>query len=275
MRRVETLLKQVENRKISKRRLKMNERKKLHFDSSIIVGLIIVAVGVFLLLDRFDVQIGFNPLDFWPLILVAIGLSKLVQPRRSGDMFWGVVLIIIGGLFQLNNLGYIHFWFGDLWPVMIIILGFFILRGSIFRSNWKGHCRAHIHTRVGDNDTETVILSERKQDYSSDHVNVSTVMGSVEYVITSKQFQGGKASAVMGAVELDFRDAVLGGDEVVMVADSVMGSVEMRVPREWEVVVQGTPFMGALEDKTVTPPNGGKKFIVKGSAIMGTIEVKN
>lgn len=250
----------------------MNEKKKFRLDGTIIVGLIIVAVGVFLLLERLDVEIGFNPLDFWPLIIAAIGLSKLVQPRCSGDIFWGIVLVGIGTLFQLNNLGYINFWFDDLWPIMIIILGFYILRGSVFRSHGKG--RYHVHCKTGDNDG-TVMFSERKQDYSSDHVNVSTVMGGVEYIITSKQFKGGKASAVMGSVELDFRDAALGADEVVLVADSVMGSVEMRVPREWEVVVQGTPFMGAMEDKTVTPPNGGKKFIVKGSVVMGSIEVKN
>lgn len=251
----------------------MHEKKKTRIDASIFIGLIIVAVGVFLLLNRLGVEIGFNPLDFWPLILVVIGVSKLVTPRSSGDIFWGTVIVIIGALFQLNNLEYIDFWFDDLWPLLIIILGFHILRSSIFRSNTKGRCS--VHARVENGDDETVMFQERKQNYSSDHVNVSTVMGEVEYVITSKQFKGGKASAVMGSVELDFRDAALGANEVVLVADSVMGSVEMRVPREWEVVVQGTPFIGSLEDKTVTPPNGGKKLIIKGSVVMGSIEVKN
>ncbi len=253
----------------------MSEKKRFQVNGSMLVGLFIVAVGAFLLLDRMGVQLGFSPLDFWPLILVVIGGSKLLQYRDSRDIFWGVVLVAIGALFQLNNLGYIRFWFDDLWPILIIILGFHILSGSFFRSHWKRKHHVHTHDGAGDGDTETVMFAERKQDYASDYVNVSTVMGGVEYNIKSKQFKGGRASSVMGSVELDLREAVLGEDEVVLVADAVMGAIEITVPREWEVVVQGTPFMGSLEDKSMTPPNGGKKFIVKGSAVMGSIEVKN
>jgi hypothetical protein len=49
---------------------------------------------------------------------------------KSGNLFWGITLVTIGGLFILRNLGLMHFnWYAisQLWPVLIIIFGISIL----------------------------------------------------------------------------------------------------------------------------------------------------
>jgi hypothetical protein len=45
------------------------------------------------------------------------------------NLFWGLILIFIGSLFLADNLGYISFSWGYVWPALLILFGFFILLG--------------------------------------------------------------------------------------------------------------------------------------------------
>lgn len=51
------------------------------------------------------------------------------QPADSGKYTWGIILIIIGLLFLLENLGFLDF--SDVisryWPVLLILLGLKII----------------------------------------------------------------------------------------------------------------------------------------------------
>jgi hypothetical protein len=43
------------------------------------------------------------------------------------NIFWGVILIVVGGLFLADNLGYVNFSFRLLWPLGLVALGAYIL----------------------------------------------------------------------------------------------------------------------------------------------------
>lgn len=53
---------------------------------------------------------------------------------KSSRIFWGAVLVILGGLFLLDSLGIvaIKLW-GILWPVLLILFGLWILMGYFFQ----------------------------------------------------------------------------------------------------------------------------------------------
>ncbi len=56
---------------------------------------------------------------------------------RRGTMFWGSVLVILGFIFLLDNLGFfgnINIW-GIIWPLFLIALGAWIIWGHFFRSS--------------------------------------------------------------------------------------------------------------------------------------------
>jgi len=50
-------------------------------------------------------------------------LSNSESKRRGGKVFWGLVLILIGVLILLDNLGYLSHDIIRFWPVLVIIWG--------------------------------------------------------------------------------------------------------------------------------------------------------
>lgn len=48
----------------------------------------------------------------------------------TGRIFWGLVLLVVGVFFLADNLGFLPFNPGLLWPVLIILLGIFIIFGA-------------------------------------------------------------------------------------------------------------------------------------------------
>jgi hypothetical protein len=53
------------------------------------------------------------------------------------NLFWGFFLIAVGGLFLADNLGYIQFQIGLLWPIFLVFLGVYILIGRNFAPSWN------------------------------------------------------------------------------------------------------------------------------------------
>jgi hypothetical protein len=86
------------------------------------------------------------------------------------------------------------------------------------------------------------------------------------------------ALAVMGGVELDFRDARLPAGETRVNAVAVMGGVEIIVPPGLPVTVRGLPIMGAvdqqIEQATDERNPDAPHLKVTALACMGGIEIK-
>src|SRR5688572_23384479 len=79
---------------------------------------------------------------------------------------------------------------------------------------------------------------ERPRDGSNTFSDLA-IMGGVKRTNLSKDFRGGEATAVMGGIEIDLRDAVMDRDEAVLDVSSVMGGVKIRVPEDRKSVVVG------------------------------------
>ncbi len=85
-------------------------------------GILLILFGLVFLAD----QLGFLSSGqviarWWPLLLVIAGLLQIVEKR---SVFGGVVLVALGGVFQLSNLHVlsIHH-LSKFWPVLLVALG--------------------------------------------------------------------------------------------------------------------------------------------------------
>lgn len=221
-------------------------------------GLMIAAIGVALLLDHLDlIRVG-SLLRFWPLILVCFGVGHLFTPSSR---VWGIILILIGAVFQLNNLGILHAGIADLWPVAIIAAGLFLMWGAM--------------------KAPVAVSSSGPGDPLADTLNAVAIFGGCERRINSQTFRGGRAMSVFGGIELDLRDANIEGDEATLDVNCIFGGVEIRVPTTWNVHSTSIPVLGGYSDKThspsVTDSSAPKRktLVISGAVIFGGVEISN
>lgn len=82
---------------------------------------------------------------------------------------------------------------------------------------------------------------------------------------------------VMGGVDIDLREAVFTGREVVITANTLMGGIDVIVNERTKVIVEGMGIMGAFEqarDKVEPRLDADSPVVrVRGAAIMGAVTV--
>ncbi|MFC7494448.1 MULTISPECIES: DUF1707 SHOCT-like domain-containing protein [unclassified Nocardioides] len=83
--------------------------------------------------------------------------------------------------------------------------------------------------------------------------------------------------SLMGGADIDLREAVFTGPEVVITANTLMGGVDVIVNERTKVVVEGMGIMGAFEqarDKVEPQLSDDSPVVrVRGAAIMGAVTV--
>ena len=220
-------------------------------------GLAVMGLGALALIDNlhlFDIALLHT---FWPLIFVFFGLGRLLWPRHPGGALVGVALIGLGGLMTAHNLGQITFNLHQWWPVFIVLAGLSIVLRGLF----PGRCRSR-HFEV----------SSLEHD---DHVNVDASFSGVKLRNDSRSFKGGRVLFAFGGLELDLREAVMDAPEATLDISARFAGIELRVPRDWQVVVQMQSRMGAVEDKSLPPPSPSHRLILRGENVFGALQVKN
>jgi len=225
-----------------------------HSSGRIFWGLVLILVGVLFLLDRMG-QLDFGELigRWWPLILVAAGLWHLIA-NQFRDVVGGLFLIVIGAMFQLAKLEILgrsawHY----IWPALIIILGLWVLAGAFRRQ-----------------------AGPKIPTSKEDTLDAFAIFAGLERRIESQNFRGGKATALLGGIDLDFSQVRLAEGKASLELTAILGGIDVRVPRHIRVELDGSPVLGAIEDKHLyTPVSGGDQTLyIRATAILGGIEIK-
>lgn len=86
-------------------------------------GVALVAAGLLLLLDRFDLLSLSGYWRYWPLILVVAGLVTLTGARTAEKRRSALWLLGIGAWLLVNTLELAGFWWSDSWPLVIMLAG--------------------------------------------------------------------------------------------------------------------------------------------------------
>jgi predicted membrane protein len=224
-------------------------------------GAVLVLVGTVILLDHMGYVNADKLWRFWPMIAVVAGLFNMLE---YGHRVWGVFLIFLGAILQLNQLGIAHFGWADVWPLALIGVGFFLIWGSLEAR--RAAAKWNIGGQGGD---------------PRSTLNEHVLFGGIERRINSKEFRGGQLHAVFGGIEIDLRDAEMAEDQAVLVANSIFGGIEVRVPETWFVAAHGQGIFGGFTDSTryrgvndATNPQK-KTLIVRGASVFGGVEIRN
>jgi predicted membrane protein len=222
---------------------------------SIFWGFLIIIFGVIFLLGslgRLDTRHIFS--RFWPVILIAFGLWHMIS-NGFRNIFPGILLLVIGAVFLGQSLNSFppNIWI-YVWPLAIIFVGLWLMVGPrIRRPGFSG------------------------PPIEADELDLTAILGGLKRVIDSASFKGGRATAIMGGLEIDFRQAGLDKGQASLELTAIMGGIDIKVPPDWRVVIHGMPILGAVESKAASVPESQVKATlhVRATAIMGGIEIKN
>ncbi len=218
-------------------------------------GFIIIVVGVLLLLDQMEkLDFGWVISRYWPVILILAGLWQLVANnfRNTGGP---LLLIVLGVVFQLAKLEILgksawHY----VWPLLIIFVGVLLLLGALGRRTPA----SQPGVREGS-------------------LDIFSIFAGLNRRIDAPDFRGGKATAVLGGIDLDMRGAGLAEGAAAIDLSVILGGITIRVPGHWRVEMDARPLLGGIEDKHTFEPGsqGAQTLRIKASAILGGIEIKD
>ena len=216
-----------------------------------------LGIGILLIGATFLARnLGFIPHEIeiylgWELLFIFIGTAMLISGKSGGLIF-----LLIGGFFLLQDITHFYFRMRDWWPIILIVIGVSILLRQAGRG--KGDS-----SRIpkGSRDTDTI-----------DDVNI---FGGGSKNITSKNFKGGKVTSIFGGADLNFHDAIPAPENAVIDLFTMFGGCTLYVPSDWTVRMEEFSLFGGFSDnRRNVKADSNKVLIVKGLVIFGGGEIK-
>lgn len=223
-------------------------------------GLVLVGIGALFLLDNLHIVVVREWINYWPVILIAIGIVKLVDSSRTEGRVAGGILAGIGTVLLAERLGYFYMGWGAVWPLFLIGIGIFLLFHRLSDRPRGPACGCGSPWGVGPGLNEVGIFSGGKR-----HID-------------SQDFQGGQIAVIFGGIDLDLREAGIKGDSAAIEVNSIFGGASIRIPANWSAEVQGVGIFGGFSDRSLHPDPrtpGLKHLIVKGAAVFSGVDVRN
>ncbi len=223
-------------------------------------GIVLIVVGVFLLLGRMNLAIPAWAKS-WQMLLIIIGVLVGAKHKFRGGGW--VIMIIVGAIFMVRDFATLPFNSSQfVWPALLIALGIFMLFKKSCEYKGQGH-KFKVQEGTSNEDT----------------VNSIVVFSGESKIILSKNFKGGKITAVFGGSDINLMQADFNGTVEIDV-QAVFGGTEIVVPSNWTVRGDISPIFGGVEDnrplelmKANSSPE--KILVLKGTCVFGGIEIKS
>lgn len=229
----------------------------------LVPALVLISVGAIFLLSNLHVLRVRDLIHYWPVVLMVAGVFKLADAREARDRTAGGILLAGGSILLASNLGLIPFRIWALWPLLIIGLGVYML----------------IDRTAGPRIAFDVRYPGKPADPQGWTRHESAIFSGGKRRIATDDFRAAKYDCIFGGFEIDLRGSEIMGDSAVIEINAIFGGAEVKIPANWNVVMQAAGVFGGFADSTDHPnpavtPNI-KQVFVRGAAVFGGAEVKN
>ena len=246
--------------------------------NGLFVGLLFIIVGLLYAcsaLDVFDFTIFFP--GWWTLFIIVPCIYALT--RKNEDKTGPVIGLLIGVCFLINAQNWrFHI---DFFPMALAALCILIGWKMIFPNKKKENKQVEF-TFNGESGEKEVVINDVKLDNtytknSNGYINASAILGGKDIRVDNECFTGADICVIMGAVDLNLKNAIISEDVYVNVT-AIMGGIDVYVPANVRVVTDGcATIMGGI-DVNVPYANAHSadtpRLIITGSCIMGGIDIQ-
>lgn len=221
--------------------------------SSVLWGIVLIAAGVVLALNVFnitDINIFFD--GWWTLfIIVPCAIGLFAEREKTGN----IIGIVIGVLLLLCCQDVLSF--SILWkllvPVIIVISGLKMVLAGLF----------------GNKANE--IMKKLRLEGKEPKVGCAVFSG-CDMSCDGEVFEGAELTAVFGGVDCDLRNAIIEKDCAVQVS-AIFGGIDILVPDNINVKVSSNSIFGGVSNKTAVHQNAPTLY-VRGTCMFGGVEIK-
>ncbi len=224
--------------------------------SSIIWGLVLVAVGVILggnAMGWFNIDVFFD--GWWTLfIIVPCAIGFVTEP---GERIGHLIGLAVGVFLLLGCLDVLSF--DTLWklvfPIVVILVGLCMIFKNVFSTKFNESTKK-LNEKINKDD------------------EVGAVFGGQNVDMNGEEFKGRNINAVFGGVKFDLRKAKIKEDAVIN-ASAIFGGIDILVPDDVVVVTKSNSLFGGVSNKKSSEAKEGAPTIyVNGMAIFGGVEIK-
>lgn len=192
------------------------------------------------------------------------------MPKLNGRQLIGILIIIVGIIALLNNLGFadisLFYLFNLVWPLLIAIIGINIIvnrqdflaiiigslliaLGVLFFGRNAGFFNIDINLFWQGFWPIIIILiglSILNKNRANKFGNLA-ILGGLESKNASWELKSGEYSAILGGIELDLHKATFSEKEVELKLFVFMGGINILIPRDVAVTCNGTTILGGID----------------------------
>lgn len=225
---------------------------------------------------------------------------------RKSNIFWGILLIVLGLIFGLNALGLtdINIFFDGWWTLFIILpcavgvfenedktsyliglaVGIILLLVCRDILNFRVVLKLFFPAVLVVSGLTILIRTLRADQQAHQYIQSNPLDPNVrEYCATfsgldldlqGQPFDGAKLTAVFGGIDLNLTGAVITGD-IVIEASSIFGSIDIIVPQHYRVRICSNSIFGGVSDEGNHPKEEGLITVfVNGRCMFGGVSIR-
>jgi len=221
-----------------------------------LVALFLITIGTLLILDNLHIlDIRQIYAYFWPSVFILLGLGMLVRNRQLQIL--GLVLLTIGGLMLLDELGYLRLTFDQImmyfWPGLLILLGLNLL--------------------VSKQSRPVRVRTDNVRRNTSNQKEYNGFLNSVNEKVENTSFEQCSVNGVLASVDMDFSGIAFDKEKVTIEVNSVMASVSLKLPKGVRVEMAGSPVLGEVNDRSEKNVVTNQSIRIHYTCILGSIEI--
>jgi len=169
-------------------------------------------------------------------------MNTEIPKKKDRNKIIGLVLVGLGVIFLMEILfgsNLIDFLF-TLWPLILIAIGWKILRDT------KHNQTKHEYEDANKSSSKKKSSKDFSTESQEDRFDYSVFIGDTSIRITTKNFQGGNASSVIGDIHVNLSEIDFAPGERNLRFSTVIGDSNITLPKDFAFNITGSSVIGDI-----------------------------